>query len=78
MPHKVAWWIYWHAALLLVRERLTFHGHPKSTAGLDYRHEPWRQAQTEGWPACPAFAARPDAAAGRPYVWHDATDAPWA
>lgn len=78
MPHRVAWWIYWHALVLLVRKGLPFHGHPKSVAGTDYRYELWSRANSEGWPACPVLAdGRTTAAHARPYVWRDATDAPW-
>ena len=33
MPHRVAVWIYWHAAILVLRKGLTFFGHPRSAAG---------------------------------------------
>ena len=33
MPHRVAVWIYWHAAVLVLRKGLTFFGHPRSAAG---------------------------------------------
>ena len=78
MPHKVAIWIYWHAAVLLISKGLTFYGHPKSVPGTDYRHAPYSQANTEGWPACPAFAGGMNGhKKRRPYVWQDATEAPW-
>ena len=78
MPHRVAWWIYRHAFVLLVRKGLSFYGHPKSQPGVDYRAAPAAAAQRAGWPACPVLAARAGAPApARPYVWHDANEAPW-
>ena len=75
MPHRVAWWIYAHAATLILRKGLAFYGHPKSVAGEDYRLAPARAAAQQGWPACPVLAA--DDSGRRPFVWHDATEAPW-
>ena len=50
MPHKVAVWIYWHAAVLLVSKGLQFFGHPKNSPDLqpgeDYRDPPLRRAKS--------------------------------
>jgi len=77
MPHRVAWWIYWHAAVLLVRKGLAFNFHPKSSAGLDYRLAPSRKAAQQGWPACPVLAERDARDTGRPFVWKDTMEALW-
>ena len=76
MPHKVALWIYWHAAVLLARKGLSFYGHPKSSgAAEDYREAPKRKSAEQGWKACPVLAGSP--AGSRPMVWTDATQYPW-
>lgn len=81
MPHKVAVWIYWHAAVLLVSKGLQFFGHPKNSPDLqpgeDYRDPPLRRAKVEGWKACPVFAADGATPRTRPYVFTDATEYPW-
>lgn len=77
MAHKVAAWIYWHAALLLLRKGLPFYGHPKSQSGDDYRLEPSRRAEASGWPQCPVVAGGGGKPSSRPFVWTDATLPPW-
>ena len=83
MPHKVAWWIYYHAAVLLLRKGLSFYGHPKNNAGADYRLPAATTIVDEGWSgACPALGARLNggghkAKLERPCVWHDATEKPF-
>lgn len=79
MPHRVAVWIYWHAAVLLWRG-LPFLSHPKSVGALDAskaRAETERAAMAGG--GCPAtFSAMArSGAAGCPYVWRDSTEYPW-
>lgn len=87
MAHRVALWIYWHAAVLMLRKNLPFLAHPKSVAGPDYRDEvrarQVAEERLDGLRACgcPILAARGDALATgsgrRPMEWTDATDYPW-
>ena len=80
MPHRVAVWIYWHAAVLVLRKGIAFHGHPKHAPG-DYRDLVRQSAASEAWGSCPAFASAPAEAtaapAKRPYVWRAADVFPW-
>ena len=75
MPHRVAVWIYWHAAVLVLRKGLTFFGHPRSAAGE--AAAPFKEGVLER-AAQMGFSAPPRAAAGMcPFVWRDAADYPW-
>ena len=75
MPHRVAVWIYWHAAILVLRKGLTFFGHPRSAAGE--AAAPFKEGVLER-AAQMGFSAPPRAAAGMcPFVWRDAADYPW-
>lgn len=80
MPQMVAIWIYWHAAVLLVRKGLEFFGHPKNAPelqpGEDYRDAPLAKAAAQGWKACPVLSAGNESRS-RPYVFTDATEYPW-
>jgi DUF1365 family protein len=79
MPHRVAAWIYWHAALLLWRG-LPFIGHPKSESGPSaFKTRALSRAREAGRMRCPAApkdAGQPQEG-GCPYVWHDQTAHPW-
>lgn len=76
MPHKVAVWIYWHAAVLVWRG-VSFLSHPKSVDPTAHKHETMENARRAGRLLCPALGA---ARADNPppcYVWRDATQYPW-
>eukprot|EP00908_Phaeocystis_cordata_P025670 Transcript_813.p1 GENE.Transcript_813~~Transcript_813.p1 ORF type:complete len:335 (-),score=115.65 Transcript_813:894-1841(-) len=76
MPHKVAVWIYWHAAVLMWRG-LPFLSHPKAHGELEAsKADVTERAAKAGRSTCPAAvgAARQGTC---PYTWRDATSYPW-
>jgi DUF1365 family protein len=76
MPHKVAVWIYWHAAVLVWRG-VSFLPHPKSADPTAHKQETMKSARRAGRLLCPALGA---SRAGDPppcYMWRDATQYPW-
>ena len=60
MAHKVAVWIYWHAAVLMLRKGLAFLSHPKYDSAM-WRDSVKARAATEAGCclACPAVARLP-------------------
>ena len=79
MPHKVAWWIYWHALLLLWRG-LPFLSHPKSGSHEGHaalKATATKRAAQAGRSACPALQAGAARQSACPYTWRDATAYPW-
>lgn len=89
MPHRVAVWIYWHAALLLWRG-LAFNSHPRNVDGDAFKDRACKGAErVAGMVVTPAagpggpcgYSAAP--CAGRepatmcPFLWRDATRPPW-
>ena len=83
VPHRVSWWIYWHAAQLIVGKGLSFLQHPRRAEQAEqraYKSRALQRAAAAGRLSCPAIgtaASAHGAAEACPFSWLDATNYPW-